>query len=326
MDNYTNTHLIGEGSFSKVYQTHNKKTNKKCVLKVINVQEELDFKNILTEIHILTKNKTKYLVSSNDVFFDKSRKSIVIEMQYFTEGDLADKIRLHADNNDHFSEPTVWKYFSQILYATKYLHDNGIIHRDIKTSNLLVTKLGNLKLTDFNTCKTIGNNLQCSLRHTQIGTPYYMSPELINHSKYNYKVDVWSIGCVLYEIILLKQAFKCNHIGRLMINIRSGNFNPIKGNIVRKYSVDLLKLINVTLETNENKRPTVYDLLLKLPREYIDKKESTVKEEKKDINLLQDVYIPKSLEDFNTILNKFYKGDSSNKLDISKYLLVKKYT
>lgn len=247
-------------------------------------------------------------------------------MQYFTEGDLADKIRLHADNNDHFSEPTVWKYFSQILYATKYLHDNGIIHRDIKTSNLLVTKLGNLKLTDFNTCKTIGNNLKCSLRHTQIGTPYYMSPELINHSKYNYKVDVWSIGCVLYEIILLKQAFKCNHIGRLMINIRSGNFNPIKGNIVRKYSVDLLKLINVTLETNENKRPTVYDLLLKLPREYIDKNESTVKEEKKDINLLQDVYIPKSLEDFNTILNKFYKGDSSNKLDISKYLLVKKYT
>ena len=55
-----------------------------------------------------------------------------------------------------------------------------------------------------------------------------MSPELINHSKYNYKVDVWSRGCVLYEIILLKQAFKCNHIGRLMINIRSGNFNPIK--------------------------------------------------------------------------------------------------
>ena len=93
MDNYTNTHLIGEGSFSKVYQTHNKKTNTKCVLKVINVQEELDFKNILTEIHILTKNKTKYLVSSNDVFFDKSKKSIVIEI-YFTEGDLADKIRL----------------------------------------------------------------------------------------------------------------------------------------------------------------------------------------------------------------------------------------
>ena len=59
------------------------------------------------------------------------------------------------------------------------------------------------------------------------------------------------------EIILLKQAFKCNHIGRLMINIRSGNFNPIKGSIVRKYSVDLLKLINLTLETDENKRPCI---------------------------------------------------------------------
>ena len=118
-----------------------------------------------------------------------------------------------------------------------------------------------------------------------------MSPELINAVNIITKENVWSIGCVLYEIILLKQAFKCNHIGRLMINIRSGNFNPIKGSARKK---DLLKLINLTLETDENKRPTVYDLLLKLPRDFIDKNESSIKEEKKDINLLQDVYIPKS--------------------------------
>ncbi len=270
MDNYISPILIGEGSFSKVYQSVNKKNNKKCVLKVITLGE-IDFKNILTEIHILTKNKTKYLVSSNDVFFDPTKNKIVIELQYFPDGDLADKIRYHADKKLYFPEDTVWKYFSQILYATKYLHDNGIIHRDIKTSNLLITKLGNLKLIDFNTCKTIGNNLKMSLKHTQIGTPYYMSPELINNSKYNYKVDIWSIGCVLYEIILLKQAFKCNHIGRLMINIRSGNFNPIKEDIVNKYSVELLRLINVILDTNENKRPSVYDLLQKIPKNILIK-------------------------------------------------------
>lgn len=324
MENYINTHQIGEGSFSKVYQSCNKKTNKKCVLKVINA-EEVDFKNILTEVHILTKNKTKYLVSSNEVFFDKTNNSIVIELQYFLNGDLADKIRIQADANKYFSEETVWKYLAQILYATKYLHDNGIIHRDIKTSNLLITKLGNLKLTDFNTCKTIGNNLKCSLRHTQIGTPYYMSPELINDTKYNYKVDVWSIGCVLYEIIMLKQAFKCNHIGRLMINIRSGNFNPIKRSITQKYSVALLKLIDITLETNESKRPTVYDLLNKLPERYLDKNETTCYTAKNDINLLQDVYIPKSFQDFSKVIDKFYSG-SDNKIDISKYLFVKKYT
>ena len=65
--------------------------------------------------------------------------------------------------------------------------------------------------------------------------------------------------------------------------------------------------------------------MLKLPRDFIDKNESSIKEEKKDINLLQDVYIPKSLDDFNNILNKFYNGDSCAKIDISKYLLVKKY-
>lgn len=324
MDNYISPVLIGEGSFSKVYQSVNKRNNKKCVLKVITLGE-IDFKNILTEIHILTKNKTKYLVSSNDVFFDPTKNKIVIELQYFPDGDLADKIRSHADKKLYFPEDTVWKYFTQILYATKYLHDNGIIHRDIKTSNLLITKLGNLKLIDFNTCKTIGNNLKMSLKHTQIGTPYYMSPELINNSKYNYKVDIWSIGCVLYEIILLKQAFKCNHIGRLMINIRSGNFNPIKEDIVNKYSVELLRLINVILDTNENKRPSVYDLLQKIPKEYLDKNETIERENKTDINLLQDVYVPKSFEDFNKVIKKFYNG-RDNKIDVSKYLLVKKCT
>ena len=78
MENYINTHQIGEGSFSKVYQSCNKKTNKKCVLKVINA-EDVDFKNILTEVHILTKNKTKYLVSSNEIFFDKINNSIVVK-------------------------------------------------------------------------------------------------------------------------------------------------------------------------------------------------------------------------------------------------------
>ena len=87
-----------------------------------------------------------------------------------------------------------------------------------------------------------------------------------------------------------------------------------------------MKLINLTLETNENKRPTVYDLLLKLPRDFHDKNETNVKEEKKDINLLQDVYIPKSSDDFNSILTKFYNAEKGNKIDISKYLIVKKYT
>ena len=324
MENYNSINLIGEGSFSKVYQAVNNKTNKKCVLKVVNV-EEIDFKNILTEIHILTKNKTKYLISSNDVFFDTKLKSIVIDLQYFVNGDLSERIKIHADKKEYFKEPIIWKYFSQILYGTKYLHDNGIIHRDIKTSNLLITKLGNLKLADFNTCKTIGPNLHSSLRHTQIGTPYYMSPELINHSKYNYKVDIWSIGCVLYEIILLKQAFKCNHIGRLMINIRSGNYNPITKKIVEKYSVDLLKFINLLLDTSENKRPNVYELLKLLPKEYLDKDESIEKKVLNDINLLEDVYIPKSYDDFNNVIQKFY-SKNSDKIDITKYLLVKKYT
>lgn len=324
MENYTNINLIGEGSFSQVYQSIKKSNNKKCVLKVITLGE-IDFKNVLTEIHILTKNKTKYLVSSNEVFLDRKNEKIVIELEYYPNGDLADLIRENADSNTHFAESTVWKYFSQILYATKYLHDNGIIHRDIKTSNLLITRLGNLKLTDFNTCKTIGNNLKMSLKHTQIGTPYYMSPELISDTKYSYKVDVWSIGCVLYEIILLKQAFKCNHIGRLMINIRSGNYNPIKSDIVDRYSKELLKIINITLDKDERSRPTVYNLLEKLPHLYRDKKETIEKVDKKDINLLQDVYVPKSLQDFNTVINKFYKGHES-KIDVSKYLLVQKCT
>ncbi len=112
MENYLNTSLIGEGSFSKVYLSKNRTSRKKCVLKVVNV-EDTDFKNCLTEIHIMTKNKSKYLVSCNEVFFDVSKKAITIELPYFPNGDLADKIRTHADKNDYFPEDTVWQYFSQ---------------------------------------------------------------------------------------------------------------------------------------------------------------------------------------------------------------------
>lgn len=125
-------------------------------------------------------------------------------MEFADGGDLTSVINNHKKKNTKLTEKEIWHYFVQIVRGVKALHDLKICHRDIKAANLFVTKDGVIKLGDLNVSKVNKRGLL----HTQTGTPYYCSPEVWKDKPYDNKCDIWSIGCVLYEMTTLLPPFR----------------------------------------------------------------------------------------------------------------------
>ncbi len=121
-------------------------------------------------------------------------------------------------NGQFMEEKQIMHYFSQLVLAVKYLHDNHIIHRDIKIQNIFLTKEGLIKLGDFGIAKKLDRT--DDLAQTSLGTPFYISPEICQGKYYNYKSDSWMMGCVLYELTPLQKPFSGNSIHVLFIQYR----------------------------------------------------------------------------------------------------------
>ena len=100
-----------------------------------------------------------------------------------------------------FSEDEVLNWFTQICLAIKHTHDKKILHRDLKSQNIFMTKRGILKLGDFGIARVLSNTK--SRAKTVVGTPYYLSPEIIRSEGYSFKSDIWSLGVLLYEMAAL---------------------------------------------------------------------------------------------------------------------------
>ncbi|XP_072324098.1 serine/threonine-protein kinase Nek9-like [Scyliorhinus torazame] len=117
-------------------------------------------------------------------------------------------------------EQTVVWYLYQIVSAVAHIHSYGILHRDIKTLNIFLTKSDLIKLGDYGLAKQL-NSLH-SMAETCVGTPYYMSPELCQGEKYNFKSDIWAVGCVLFELLTLTRTFDATNPLNLCVKIVKG--------------------------------------------------------------------------------------------------------
>jgi len=119
----------------------------------------------------------------------------------------------------------ILNWFTQICLAIKHVHDRKILHRDLKSGNIFLTKNNHVKLGDFGIARVLDRT--ATMANTIVGTPYYLSPEIIENKPYNFKSDIWSLGILLYEMCGLKPPFEGTSLHMLAMRIVRGAYNPL---------------------------------------------------------------------------------------------------
>ena len=216
---------IGNGSFSVVYKVRRKADNNIYALKKVKLFKLREKEKLaaLNEVRILASIKSPFIISYKEAFIEESDKSLCIVMEYADNGDLYQKICLYKKMNLLMEESDIWRIFIQMVKGLKILHDFKILHRDLKSANILLFNDGTAKIGDCNVSKIFYGDR--GLGHTQTGTPYYASPEVWSESPYDQKSDIWSLGIITYEMLMLNPPFKAGSMEALYKKIIKGQYS-----------------------------------------------------------------------------------------------------
>ncbi|OMJ66081.1 hypothetical protein SteCoe_37206 [Stentor coeruleus] len=201
---------LGSGSYAEVKLVKHKRTKVLSAMKIVNkklAEQELSIEIINREIAIHSKLNHPHIIKLFNSFTDETNIYLVLE--YAESGSLFEKI----EDNGKLTEDEARKFFVQTVNGIIYLHENEIVHRDVKPENILLDKSGNVKICDFGWCARGTED-----RSTFCGTLDYMAPEIIKGQKHSYEVDIWALGVLLYEILhgyspfQGREADKCHNI------------------------------------------------------------------------------------------------------------------
>uniref|UniRef100_A0A8C4GN30 non-specific serine/threonine protein kinase n=1 Tax=Dicentrarchus labrax TaxID=13489 RepID=A0A8C4GN30_DICLA len=252
---YIPIRILGRGAFGEATLYRRTEDNSLVVWKEVDLNSlsEKERRDVMNEISILSILEHNNIIAYFNHFMDKN--SLLIELEYCNGGNLYDKI--NQQKGKLFSEEVVVWYLYQIASAVSHIHKAGILHRDIKTLNIFLTKTDLIKLGDYGLAKKLDSEF--SMAETCVGTPYYMSPELCQGSKYNFKSDIWAMGCVVFEVLTLTRTFDATNPLNLCVKIVQGNWTMEVNSDV--YSSALIKLVYECLDQDPANRPTADQIL-----------------------------------------------------------------
>jgi len=309
---------IGKGSFGVVSKIKRKSDGKVLVWKELDYgrMNEKEKQQLVVEVNILRDLKHPHIVRYYDRIIDKKAAKIYIIMEYCEGGDMRTLLRKCKKDRDYIAEDVIWKIFTQILLALSECHSKKsgkILHRDLKPANIFLDGENNIKLGDFGLSRVMSD--QSMFAETHVGTPYYMSPEQINESKYNEKSDIWSAGCLLYEIAALRPPFEASNHLSLAIKIREGKFERLP----QRYSEDLQKVLELMLNLDSEKRPSAEDLL-KIPQIAMRIKEKKLRDKLSQVKQIEEE-IRKKEEDLKKL--ESYVEQKEKKLNLAESKLIK---
>merc|ERR1740123_2162076 len=209
------------------------------------------------EVRVLSKLRHPYIINFRESFIDDGLLCIITD--YAERGDLYRLIHLQkrSKSGQLLSEEIVLRWFTQISLALKHMHDQHILHRDLKTQNIFLSGPGHgmVKMGDFGIARVLQHTRDCA--RTAIGTPYYLSPEICQEKPYNCKSDVWSLGCVLYELATLQHAFDATSMRGLVMKILRG----VPPQVPLRFSAELRLLVPNMLTKDPGCRPSISEVL-----------------------------------------------------------------
>ena len=256
---YKIINFLGEGSFGKAYLAQCDNDNNKYVIKQITLEgmDDEEKRETFNEAKILKKLDHPNIIKFKEVFLQRQPKpALNIVTEYADGGDLGQKIE--KQKKVPFSEAQILDYITQICLALQHIHKKKIIHRDLKSGNIFLMKSGIVKVGDFGIAKGLQSTWEKA--KTFVGTPYFLSPEIINNQPYDNKSDIWALGVLLYELMTFQMPFNAVSLPMLSIKINRGVYKAPPST----YSSDIRNLLKKCLTVNPDKRPSI-DEILKLP-------------------------------------------------------------
>lgn len=256
VENYKIISQLKGGAQGFVFVVEDLTSHEKCVLKSMCIEDgqKSDFEKMVKIWKVLCDSKVKDFFVKYKNHFYKSTNAILI-MEYCASGDLDALIKKKAMKKEKFSEVEVIKLLIEGVSALEELHSHNLIHRDVKAANFLVGDDGKFKITDFNTWKSLEGTMGAG---TMVGTLEYTAPEVARSEGYSYPVDIFSLGVVLYQMMMGRTPF-VNERGVNLMNLMMGKYEPI--NVSLGYTQALVDLVHACLSIDPALRPTPTQVL-----------------------------------------------------------------
>jgi len=245
---------LGKGSFGKAYLVKNTEADELCVVKQMetSMMDPKERNEAVKEAMLLKRMDHKNIVRFQEVFMTRKGRLCIV-MDYADGGDVHMEIKRREGKL--IPEARILEWFVQTCFALKHVHDRRVLHRDLKTQNIFLMATGQIKLGDFGIARVLDATKDYA--KTMVGTPYYLSPEIIEDRPYNFKSDIWSLGVVLYEMTTLKHPFDADSLVTLASKILKDQYPPPD----EMYTKDLVSLVRCMLSKDAGMRPSIRGIL-----------------------------------------------------------------